>query len=90
VLVNLGVIILRRTRPEMPRPFRVPLVPLFPLLGVAFCVYLMAELPGATWLRFVIWLIVGLIIYFTYSRKHSRVRTGEQPPADTELPREQQ
>jgi basic amino acid/polyamine antiporter, APA family len=90
VLVNLGVIILRRTRPEMPRPFRVPLVPFFPLLGVAFCLYLMAELPGTTWLRFVIWLIVGLVIYFTYSRKHSRVRTGEQPPADTELPREQQ
>jgi APA family basic amino acid/polyamine antiporter len=90
VLVNLGVIILRRTRPEMPRPFRVPLVPFFPLLGVAFCVYLMAELPGTTWLRFVVWLVVGLVIYFTYSRKHSRVRTGEQPPADTELPREQQ
>jgi APA family basic amino acid/polyamine antiporter len=90
VLVNLGVIVLRRTKPDMPRPFRVPLVPLFPILGVAFCVYLMAELPGTTWLRFVIWLVVGLLIYFLYSRKHSRVRTGEQPPADTELPREQQ
>ena len=74
VLVNIGVIVLRRTRPDMNRPFRVPFSPVFPLIGVAFCVYLMAQLPGVTWLRFLIWLMVGLIIYFSYSRRHSRAR----------------
>ena len=58
----------------MNRPFRVPFSPVFPLIGVAFCVYLMAQLPGVTWLRFLIWLVVGLIIYFSYSRRHSRAR----------------
>ena len=56
VLVNIGVIILRRTRPDMPRPYRVPFSPVFPLLGVAFAVYLMTDLPLATWIRFVVWL----------------------------------
>ena len=74
VLVNIGVIVLRRTRPDMNRPFRVPFSPVFPLIGVAFCVYLMAQLPGVTWLRFLIWLIVGLIISFSYSRRYSRAR----------------
>jgi basic amino acid/polyamine antiporter, APA family len=76
VLVNIGVILLRRTRPDMPRPFRVPFSPVFPLIGIAFCVYLMPVLPGETWIRFVVWLVVGLVIYFAYSRWHSRVRTG--------------
>jgi len=74
VLVNVGVIVLRRTRPDMERPFRVPFSPVFPIIGIAFCLYLMAQLPGVTWLRFLIWLIVGLIIYFAYSRRHSRAR----------------
>jgi APA family basic amino acid/polyamine antiporter len=74
VLVNIGVIVLRRTRPDMERPFRVPFSPVFPIIGIAFCLYLMAQLPGVTWLRFLIWLIVGLIIYFAYSRRHSRAR----------------
>jgi APA family basic amino acid/polyamine antiporter len=74
VLVNIGVIVLRRTRPEMKRPFKVPFSPVFPLIGIAFCIYLMAQLPGVTWLRFLIWLVVGLIIYFAYSRRHSRAR----------------
>jgi APA family basic amino acid/polyamine antiporter len=90
VLVNLGVIILRRTKPDMPRPFRAPFVPVFPIIGIAFCVYLMAQLPGTTWLRFVVWLVVGLIIYFLYSRKHSRVRLEGAVPAETEPPREPQ
>ena len=51
VLVNIGVIVLRRTRPDMNRPFRVPFSPVFPLIGVACCVYRMAQLPGVTWLR---------------------------------------
>src|SRR3954464_12291454 len=74
VLVNIGVIILRRTRPEMPRPYRVPFSPVFPLLGVAFAVYLMSALPLATWIRFVIWLAIGLAIYGLYGYRHSRLR----------------
>ena len=74
VLVNIGVIVLRRTRPDMPRPFRVPLSPVLPIIGVLFCLYLMAQLPLTTWVRFVVWLVIGLAIYFLYSRRHSRVR----------------
>ncbi|AEV83789.1 amino acid permease [Actinoplanes sp. SE50] len=74
VLVNIGVIVLRRTRPEMPRPYRVPWSPVLPLIGVAFAVYLMSDLPGATWLRFGVWLVAGLIIYGLYGYRHSRVR----------------
>ncbi|UQU68301.1 amino acid permease [Couchioplanes caeruleus] len=74
VLVNIGVIILRRTRPEMPRPYRVPWSPVLPILGVAFAVYLMADLPLATWIRFVVWLVVGMAIYFLYGYRNSRLR----------------
>ena len=77
VLVNIGVIVLRRTRPDLERPFRVPLVPVVPIIGVLLCGYLIFTLPNETKLRFVVWLVVGLIIYFAYSRRHSRVRTGE-------------
>jgi basic amino acid/polyamine antiporter, APA family len=73
----------------MPRPFRVPFSAVFPLIGIAFCLYLMYDLPGETWIRFVVWLLAGLIIYFAYSRKHSRVRTGAPAPKETELPEEQ-
>jgi APA family basic amino acid/polyamine antiporter len=75
VLVNIGVIILRRTRPDMPRPYRVPFSPWVPLLGVAFAVYLMADLPLGTWIRFVIWLAAGVLIYVLYGYRNSRVRT---------------
>jgi APA family basic amino acid/polyamine antiporter len=75
VLVNIGVIILRRTRPDMPRPYRVPFSPVTPLLGIAFAVYLMAQLPLGTWIRFVIWLGVGVLIYALYGYRNSRVRT---------------
>jgi APA family basic amino acid/polyamine antiporter len=74
VLVNVGVIVLRYTRPEMPRPFRVPLSPVLPILGIAFAVFLMADLPLATWVRFVIWLAIGAIIYAVYGYRNSRVR----------------
>ncbi|GAA4937411.1 amino acid permease [Actinoplanes utahensis] len=76
VLVNIGVIVLRRTRPDMPRPYRVPWSPLLPLLGVAFAVYLMLDLPLDTWLRFAGWLAAGLLIYFLYGYRHSRLRTA--------------
>jgi basic amino acid/polyamine antiporter, APA family len=76
VLVNIGVMVLRRTRPDMPRPYRVPLSPLFPLLGIAFAVYLMADLPLSTWIRFVVWLAIGVVIYFAYGYRNSRLRTA--------------
>jgi APA family basic amino acid/polyamine antiporter len=74
VLVNVGVIILRRTRPDMPRPYRVPFNPVTPLLGIAFAVYLMTDLPLSTWIRFVVWLAVGLVIYLLYGYRNSRLR----------------
>jgi basic amino acid/polyamine antiporter, APA family len=72
-LVNLGVIILRRTRPDMPRSFRTPLYPITPLLGVGFCVYLMVKLDGATWVVFTLWALAGLLAYFGYGHRHSRL-----------------
>jgi APA family basic amino acid/polyamine antiporter len=74
ILVNIGVIVLRYTRPEMPRPFKVPLSPVLPILGIAFAVYLMTDLPLATWIRFVIWLAIGAVIYAAYGYRNSRVR----------------
>ena len=74
VLVNIGVIILRRTRPDMPRPYRVPLSPVLPILGVLFAVYLMSDLPLDTWIRFVVWLVIGMAIYFLYGYRNSRLR----------------
>jgi basic amino acid/polyamine antiporter, APA family len=70
-LVSLGVIVLRRRQPERPRVFRVPLVPWLPGFSIACCLVLMLSLPLETWLRFFVWLLVGLVIYFLYGRKHS-------------------
>ena len=74
VLVNAGVIILRRTRPDMPRPFKVPFSPVFPLIGIGLCIYLMWGLPLVTWIRFFLWLAAGMVIYVFYSYRHSRLR----------------
>jgi APA family basic amino acid/polyamine antiporter len=71
LLVSLGVIVLRRTQPDRPRGFRVPLVPWFPLISVLLCIGLMSGLLVITWLRFFVWLGLGLAIYFLYSRHHS-------------------
>ena len=68
-VVSAGVIILRRTRPDLPRAFRVPWVPLLPAISIVSCVVLMASLPWETWVRFVAWLVIGMGIYFLYSRK---------------------
>jgi len=76
VLVCIGVIILRRTNAARPRPFRVPMVPLFPILGVILCATLMLSLPLETWGRFFVWLAIGLLIYFLYSVRHSKLRRG--------------
>jgi basic amino acid/polyamine antiporter, APA family len=77
ILVNVGVIWLRRTHPDLERPFRVPLVPIFPIIGTLLCIYLMTKLSGATWWRFGSWLVVGLVIYALYGYRHSRLRRGE-------------
>jgi APA family basic amino acid/polyamine antiporter len=79
VVVSVSVVILRRTRPDLPRAFRTPLVPLIPILSVLACLYLMLNLPVDTWLRFLIWMAAGIVIYFLYGRRHSRiVATGTQ------------
>jgi basic amino acid/polyamine antiporter, APA family len=78
VLVCFGVWILRRAEPELRRPFHTPLVPLVPILGVVCCLFLMGSLPMVTWIRFVLWLVIGLAIYFSYGRFHSRVAGIEE------------
>jgi basic amino acid/polyamine antiporter, APA family len=79
LIVNIGVIILRRTEPDLERGFRVPFVPWFPLIGAALCIYLMTKLELVTWYRFFGWLALGLVIYFLYGRTHSRLQRGEGP-----------
>jgi basic amino acid/polyamine antiporter, APA family len=75
VLVAVGVLVLRRTRPDLQRAFRCPGVPVVPLLAALASFYLMLNLPAATWLRFVIWMALGFVVYFAYSRRHSRLVT---------------
>jgi APA family basic amino acid/polyamine antiporter len=76
VLVAIGVLVLRQTDPQRPRPFRTPLVPWVPLGAIVSCVYLMLELPLVTWERFIIWLAIGLVFYFLYGVRHSRLRAS--------------
>jgi APA family basic amino acid/polyamine antiporter len=75
-IVCAGVLVLRYTDPERPRPFRTPLVPVVPVLGILACFYLMYGLPVDTWARLVIWMAIGLVIYFLYGRRHSKVQLG--------------
>jgi APA family basic amino acid/polyamine antiporter len=79
VVVSIGVVILRRTRPELPRAFRTPWVPFVPVLSVLACLWLMLNLSVETWLRFGIWMVIGVVVYFAYGRRNSRLRrAGEQ------------
>ena len=71
VLVSAGVIVLRRTRPDLPRGFRAPWVPVLPIAAIVACVWLMLNLTGLTWIRFLIWMAIGVVIYFVYGRRHS-------------------
>jgi APA family basic amino acid/polyamine antiporter len=75
-IVCAGVLVLRYTEPDRPRPFRTPLVPVVPALGIFACFYLMSGLPVDTWARLVIWMAIGLVIYFLYGRRHSKVQLG--------------
>jgi APA family basic amino acid/polyamine antiporter len=74
VIVSAGVWVLRVKRPDLPRPFKTPLVPLVPILGIGIALGLMASLTLATWIRLIVWLVIGMAIYFGYSRSHSRLR----------------
>ncbi len=83
IIVCAGVFVLRRKRPDLPRPFRAPFMPFTPIAGIVISLGLMLGLPGATWVRLVVWLAIGLMIYFGYGKNHSRVQLG-LPPVDSE------
>jgi len=74
VIVCIAVMVLRRTNPDQSRPFRTPWVPVVPILGILFNGYMMYKLGWVNWARLIIWLVIGLVVYFTYSQYHSRVR----------------
>ncbi len=76
VIVCAGIWVLRHTSPDTPRPFRAPWVPVTPIIGIIVCLYMMVNLNAETWIRLVVWLVIGLIIYFFYSRHHSKVQAA--------------
>jgi APA family basic amino acid/polyamine antiporter len=77
VIVSIGVIVLRKTRPDLERPFKTPFVPALPIASAIVSTLLMAALPWATWERLIIWMGIGLAIYFAYGRNHSKLRTQQ-------------
>ncbi|MCD8741829.1 amino acid permease [Mucilaginibacter roseus] len=77
VLVCVGVMVMRKSDPNTPRPFRTPWVPFVPIAGILICISMMVSLPGDTWLRLAIWMLLGLIIYAVYGKKHSLIRNGK-------------
>jgi len=77
VIVCVAVIILRKTRPDMERPFRTPWVPLVPILGAVICLAQMAGLPSDTWIRLFVWMAIGFVIYFFYGIKNSKLNKTE-------------
>jgi len=89
IIVSIGVIVLRRTSPDLPRPFRVPLMPWLPILSVVVCLMLMASLPRATWERLFIWMGLGMVIYASYGYRHSVIRhstTSSKSASDLSTP----
>ncbi|MEV8553921.1 amino acid permease [Streptomyces glaucescens] len=82
VVVAIGVIILRRTRPDLPRSFRTPWVPVIPILSVGASLWLMLNLPAETWIRFGIWMAAGFVVYFLYGRSHSRLGRHQETTVD--------
>ncbi len=85
VVVCAAVLVLRAKRPDAKRPFRVPFGPVFPVLGILSCSYLMLSLPVLTWVRFLVWLDIGMIIYWTYGRTHSPLVNAAEAKARTPL-----
>ena len=82
VIVCVAIMVLRRTDPDRARPFRTPWVPLVPVLGVLFNGYMMMKLGWLNWARLIVWLLIGLVVYFTYGVKHSKVRLRAQGKRD--------
>jgi APA family basic amino acid/polyamine antiporter len=77
------VIILRRTRPDLHRAFRVPLVPWLPIAAIVACLWLMLNLTALTWIRFIVWMAIGMVVYLVYGKRHSKLaRKG----SDTAIP----
>jgi APA family basic amino acid/polyamine antiporter len=74
VIVCIAVMVLRNTNPDQPRPFRTPWVPFVPVMGILFNGYMMYKLGWVNWARLIIWLVIGMVVYFSYSQYHSRVR----------------
>jgi APA family basic amino acid/polyamine antiporter len=74
VVVCVGIIVLRKTKPDLPRPFKTPFVPVVPILGAILCLSQTIKLPWDTWLRLLIWMAIGVVIYFGYSIRHSKLR----------------
>jgi APA family basic amino acid/polyamine antiporter len=83
VIVSIGIIVLRRTRPDLPRPFGVPMVPLLPALSAAVSLVLMLSLPWDTWLRLIVWMLLGVVVYFAYGFRRSRREGSAREPAVT-------
>jgi APA family basic amino acid/polyamine antiporter len=83
VIVCAGIMVMRRTQPDLPRPYKTPLVPLVPILGILVCFGMMAFLDIMTWIRLVVWLVIGFVVYFGYSRFHSHLVTD---PESAHLP----
>jgi len=80
VLACIGIVVLRKTSPDVPRPFKTPWVPLVPICGALACLLQMIALPGATWIRLVVWLVIGFVIYFVFGRQRAeamRVAAGK-------------
>lgn len=81
LVVSIAVPVLRRTKPDLTRPFRVPFSPVVPVVSALACIYLMTNLVVETWLRFLVWLLIGLLIYVFYGRRHARLAGGDTAPA---------
>ncbi|MGH9524841.1 MAG: amino acid permease [Terriglobales bacterium] len=82
VIVCAGIWMMRRKRPDAPRPFRTPWVPFVPIMGIIIALLLMLALNFATWIRLVVWLIIGMVVYFSYGQKHSKVQLGTSAPVE--------
>jgi len=82
ILVCVGILVMRKTMPHIPRAFKTPFVPLVPVLGIITCLFMMAFLPADTWIRLLIWMIVGLDVYIIYGFKNSRLQTQSLSPSD--------
>jgi APA family basic amino acid/polyamine antiporter len=78
VLVCIGVLVLRKKQPNAPRAFRTPFVPFVPVMGIIVCLYLMYALPIDTWIRLFVWMAIGIVIYFLYSKKHSKLNQQQK------------